>query len=191
MLTPLSPSPPPLLTSYATASRLRDELKALDARSASAANTAARAAEFAAAASPPAFRLGQRVTHVRAGYRAAIVGWDATCMETPVWRAGAAITPEEAAGPFYHVLIDVRDWAAGEGGDSEDAPPPLAYVPEGRLAAPAPPATWAEAHPLPDGDLDHPFAYLLFLGRDARGDLIPSRALRERFGAERRDVGPA
>ena len=176
--------------SYATASRLRDDLQALEAKATSAQNNAARAAEFAAASSPPAFRLGQRVTHVRLGYRAAVAGWDAACMESPDWRAAAGVTPEEAAGPFYHVLIDVRDapWSEAAG---DDGPPAVAYLPESRLAAPAPPDTWADLHPLPEGGLDHPFAYLLFLGPDARGDLIPSRALRERFGAERRDVGPA
>ena len=54
----------------------------------------------------------------------------------------------------------------------------------------------SSAPPLPRGvppppPVEHPYTYLLFLGPDARGDLIPSRALRERFGAERRDVGPA
>lgn len=110
-------------------------------------------------------------------------------MESPAWRAAARITPEEAAAPFYHVLIDARDWNGSD--EEEGGPPPLAYVPEGRLATPALPDTWAALHPLPEGDLDHPFSYLLFLGPDACGDLVPSRALRERFGAERRDVGPA
>jgi hypothetical protein len=185
--------------SYAAASRLRDELQALEDKAASLQNTLARAAEFDASR-PPTFRLGQRVTHERLGWRGCVVGWDAACMEGADWQARALVSPEEAAGPCYHVLIDVRDFEAlgmggpDEGGDEEDGdggPPPVAYVPEGRLTAPALPDTWESAHPSPEGSLDHPFAYLLFLGPDARGDMIPSRALRERYGAERRDVGPA
>jgi len=170
-------------------------LKALEDKAAAVQNTAARAAEFAEGPKTPAFKLGQRVVHERVGWRGCVVGWDPVCLESPAWKASALVSEEEASSTCYHVLIDTRDFEAlGLGADEEGeevGPPPLAYVPEGRLSAPSPPDTWSSLHPPPEGALDHPFAYLLFLGPDARGDMIPSRALRERFGVERRDVGPA
>jgi uncharacterized membrane protein YgcG len=36
--------------------------------------------------------------------------------------------------------------------------------------------------------LQHPYSYVLFLGQDARGDMIPCRQLRDKYGARRRDV---
>ncbi len=39
-----------------------------------------------------------------------------------------------------------------------------------------------------DGPLMHPWADQLFYGKDARGDLVPTQRLRDRFSQERRDV---
>jgi hypothetical protein len=36
--------------------------------------------------------------------------------------------------------------------------------------------------------LQHPYSYVLFLGQDARGDMIPCRQLRDKYGARRQDV---
>lgn len=36
--------------------------------------------------------------------------------------------------------------------------------------------------------LQHPYSYVLFLGQDARGDMVPCRQLRDKYGARRRDV---
>jgi hypothetical protein len=36
--------------------------------------------------------------------------------------------------------------------------------------------------------LQHPYTYVLFLGQDARGDMVPCRQLRDKYGARRRDV---
>jgi hypothetical protein len=36
--------------------------------------------------------------------------------------------------------------------------------------------------------LQHPYSYVLFLGQDARGDMLPCRQLRDKYGARRRDV---
>ena len=37
-------------------------------------------------------------------------------------------------------------------------------------------------------ELQHPYSYVLFLGTDARGDFVPCRQLRDKYGAPRRDV---
>lgn len=41
-----------------------------------------------------------------------------------------------------------------------------------------------------DDPFSHPYSYLLFLGADYDGDLLPSRPMREKYSAARRDVGP-
>ena len=38
--------------------------------------------------------------------------------------------------------------------------------------------------------LQHPFIYLLFSGMGADGSYVPTRALRERYDVERRDIYP-
>lgn len=84
---------------------------------------------------------------------------------------------------------DWGDWTLGT--ESEFNSPPVAYVPEDWLTSPElQPGgkCWLEAYgPQP---LLHPYAGYLFLGQDARGDLLPCRALRNQFGAQRRDVYP-
>lgn len=50
------------------------------------------------------------------------------------------------------------------------------------------PSCWLLEHG-PD-NFQHPYAYLLFLGTDERGNLIPARTLRERYGQARADVFP-
>lgn len=162
--------------------------------------------------------------HSELGYRGAIAGWDACCLETPEWQAAAGISSSSSSGseseedatafqPFYHVLVDARDWEGPEGS------PPLLYVPQSRLSWPAREGansddecwlTWPEvelalqrrkassgssnASFLYEGvdacELLHPYSYLLFLGTDERGDMIPTKALRERYGAPRVDVYP-
>jgi hypothetical protein len=39
-----------------------------------------------------------------------------------------------------------------------------------------------------DKTFRHPYTYLMFLGTDARGNLLPTRALRDKYCVERRDV---
>lgn len=50
------------------------------------------------------------------------------------------------------------------------------------------PRTWLAEHGA--AALQHPMRDALFLGVDERGDLIPTRALREKFRQERQDVFP-
>jgi hemimethylated DNA binding protein len=200
--------------SYASASKLRDRIKGVEERLAAAAGAAALRAERSGA--PPRLRLGARVLHSELGYRGAVAGWDACCLETPEWQRGARIgsgggaeTSADPFQPFYHVLVDARDWRGPE--DS----PPLAYVPQSRLAWPEDPECWStwgrldggeesgekrdhSDTPLPlfaslgadERELLHPYSYLLFLGADERGDMIPTKALRERYSQPRVDVYP-
>lgn len=69
---------------------------------------------------------------------------------------------------------------------------PLAYVPQETLYAPAEDGTtWLQKYD--GGELEafsHPYEYLLFLGRDSSGDLIPVQELRNVYGVPRKDVYP-
>lgn len=116
------------------------------------------------------------------------LSYDPACLETPAWQAAADTTT--AGGPwqpFYSVLVDARDWPP-RGAPLDPAappPPPLTYVPQSKLHVPTPEANRAQGQ-----GFDHPYAYLLFLGTDENGDLIPTAALRDRYGAPRIDVFP-
>ena len=148
-----------------------------------------------------------------------MAGWDACCLETPEWQREAGIggnsresstsSSADPFQPFYHVLVDARDWKGPEGS------PPLAYVPQSRLVWPEDPECWSTWSSLDDREensdesdpnapslsqfaslgadereLLHPYSYLLFLGADERGDMIPTKALRERYSQPRVDVFP-
>lgn len=65
---------------------------------------------------------------------------------------------------------------------------PVAYVAEELLSAPELPVTWRQTYGA-EG-MHHPYLYLLFLGFDNNGDLIPVRVLRDLYGQKRKDVGP-
>lgn len=152
--------------------------------------------------------------HSELGYRGAVAGWDACCLETPEWQREAGVgaaasgsgssTAADPFQPFYHVLVDARDWRGPE--DS----PPLAYVPQSRLVWPDDPECWSTWSKLDERgekksgesgrnasslgaderELLHPYSYLLFLGVDERGGMIPTKALRERYSQPRVDVFP-
>ena len=65
-----------------------------------------------------------------------------------------------------------------------------------RAADVHPRATGVTSEPAPrahggyERELLHPYSYLLFLGADERGDMIPTKALRERYSQPRVDVYP-
>lgn len=112
--------------------------------------------------------------------------------------------------PFYQVLVDVRD---GHGEEWQEVGP-IAYVAQELLQAPevgpvivlgprkaaikakkwgadwaaGGQTSWVEEHG--EDRFSNPFTSSLFLGQDERGDLLPSRMLREKFSQERRDVFP-
>ena len=58
--------------------------------------------------------------------------WDSECCENEKWKASADVSSLELGEkqPFYHVLVDSRDWPA----DSSDVP--VAYVAHEKLYAP-------------------------------------------------------
>lgn len=64
----------------------------------------------------------------------------------------------------------------------------MAYLPEELLDAPAEPQTWTGM--FGRDPLQHPYMYLLFLGQDNDGNMIPCKALREKYSQARRDVPP-
>ncbi|KAG1670018.1 hypothetical protein FOA52_011174 [Chlamydomonas sp. UWO 241] len=134
--------------------------------------------------SVPRLRLGQRVLHATQGFRALVVGFDLQCCESDVWVAAAGVEGK-VQQPFYHVLVDERDWSM----DMDTGMPPVAYVAEELLTCPeigSPPLSWVEAHG--DDAFEHAFSSVLFLGADGRGDYIPCRHLRNKFNVQRRDV---
>lgn len=138
--------------------------------------------------------------------------WDNGCCEDDDWRVAAEFRSLEYGDlqPFYHLLVDVRDWPL------DASTPPVAYVPQERLLAPQVclasvfrlrlhrqssvafknwacpclqwPSTWASEK---GADLfDHPMKTVLFLGEDDNGDLIATRALRDKHGQSRQDIFP-
>eukprot|EP00887_Chlorella_sp_A99_P007314 scaffold2.g7314.t1 len=167
---------------YAAAAQLRDRLRPLE-EAAEAAAAAAAAASCSSLGREPALSLGEMVVHTTKGYRGVVCGWDVSCCEGAEWQARAGVDALErgAAQPFYHVLVDTRDWP------EDPDQPPVAYVPEERLTAGSAANFLAES-PLVDGHFEHPFSYLLFLGADGQGNLLPCRQLRDKYAAPRRDV---
>jgi hemimethylated DNA binding protein len=73
--------------------------------------TAAPAAVAPSKPSEVVFSVGQVFRHRTYGYKAVIIGWDATCKASPEWVAstGTARLPRGTNQPFYHCLVDVRD----------------------------------------------------------------------------------
>jgi hemimethylated DNA binding protein len=168
---------------YAEAAALRDELAALEA----AADAAALPCPLAA----PRFALGEMVVHSSKGYRGVVAGWDLSCCEGEAWRAAAGVDALRA-GPdqvFYHVLVDAADWPArGFAGGDDDAAP-VAYVAEELLAA-ASLADFDSPEPLAGSGFEHPYSYLMFLGSDGHGNMVPSSQLRDKYCVQRKDVYP-
>ncbi|KAK9846385.1 hypothetical protein WJX81_002720 [Elliptochloris bilobata] len=162
---------------YAEAAELREKLREAKERTEEALGRRSMQAE---AVMPRRLRLGQRITHAVHGYRGVICGWDEACCEGEDWRAAAGVVGAETQ-PFYHVLVDLADW------DLADTLPPVTYVAQDRLVAPVP-RTWLAEHG--PAVLQNPMRDALFLGVDERGDLIPTRALRDKFRQERQDVFP-
>jgi hemimethylated DNA binding protein len=90
----------------------------------------------------PVFALGQRVVHKLFGYRGVVVGWDNMCCESKEWIAasGADRLAGGLAQPFYHLLVDGRDW------QWDPTDPPVAYAAQEMLTAPSVEdgASWVE-----------------------------------------------
>ncbi|KAK9808147.1 hypothetical protein WJX73_001973 [Symbiochloris irregularis] len=166
---------------YAEATRLRDAVKGVQDRREDAAGRLTRTRDDLNRQRK--YKLGQRVLHATLGYRGLICGWDAACVEQEEWQrdADTASLREGEKQPFYHVLVDARDW-------HKRWEPGLTYVPQERLEAPEEPKTWITEHG--DDEFEHAFLLQLFLGCDERGDLLPTRALREKYLQPRMDIQP-
>lgn len=50
------------------------------------------------------------------------------------------------------------------------------------------PQTWPEEYGY--DSFDHVYLYTLFLGQDARGNMLPVRQLRDRYSQQRQDIYP-
>jgi len=164
---------------YAEAARIRDELAKLE-EGASALQATVEAERWDTA--QPLYEIGQRFVHASKGYQGVIVGWDRTCCEDDEWRKRAEVSrlARRENQPFYHVLVDQKTarWSGDDRG-------PVAYVAEELVKVPKG-KSWSEVHG--SEEVAHPFIYLLFFGMDAQGCYIPTTALRESYGQERRDV---
>lgn len=162
---------------YDEAARLRDKLTAIE-ESSEEANMPCPVAE-------PAFSLGQMIVHTTKGYRGVVCGWDLACCENDAWKTNASIGSLKGGEEqvFYHVLVDVGDWPL------EDELAPVAYVAE-ELLDEASMADFESDEPLVNSSFQHPYSYLMFLGSDGHGNLIPARQLREKYCIERKDVHP-
>ncbi|KAL4517713.1 hypothetical protein Ndes2526B_g02115 [Nannochloris sp. 'desiccata'] len=161
---------------YSDAATLRDELAALEERAAEA--------EMPCPTTEPRFSLGQMTVHNGKGYRGIICGWDLACCESPEWQEAAGIENlrNGTEQVFYHVLVDVSDWPE----DYEE--PPVAYVAEELLAA-ASLVDFGSPDPLAStSDFEHPYSYLMFLGSDGHGNMIPCRQLRDKYCVARKDI---
>ncbi|KAI7838253.1 hypothetical protein COHA_007942 [Chlorella ohadii] len=164
---------------YDEAAALRDRLREVEAAAAEAADAAA---QYLCPVEEPKFALGEMILHSSKGYRGVVCGWDLACCESEEWQAAAGVSSLQLGMDqvFYHVLVDARDWPPG--GDH----PPVAYVAEELLTGGSSVDFAAEA-PL-DGSFEHPYSYLLFLGADGQGNMVPCRQLRDKYCVERRDV---
>ena len=165
---------------YSEAADLRDKLRKLEERVAEANATIG---EWGV--SGYGLEVGQCVQHSD-GWRGVVCGRDPSCCEDEAW-FGANVGGSSKLGPnqpYYHVLVDINDVPMGGTSTEQEM---VAYVPEDCLTVPVPPATWRSSYG-EDDIIQHPFVYLLFYGKDGEGNYVPTKALRNRFKLDRRDV---
>ena len=160
---------------YSDAAALRDELSILEERAAEA--------ELPCPVSEPRFSLGQMVVHTTKGYRGVVCGWDFACCESPEWQTVAGVDSLRNGSDqvFYHILVDNGDWPE----DYDE--PPVAYVAEELLDAVSI-ADFGSPEPLASTSFQHPYSYLMFLGSDGHGNMLPCRQLRDKYCVARKDV---
>ena len=163
---------------YSYAAQLRDELAAIEEHSAEA--------NMPCPVVDPQFSLGEMIIHNSKGYRGVICGWDLACCEDDAWKIqnNAGALKHGTDQVFYHVLVNIGDWPI------DDDLAPVAYVPEEALDSVAL-ADFDSEEPLVNAQFQHPYSYLMFLGTDGHGNMIPCKQLREKYCVERRDVYPS
>ena len=165
---------------YAVAAELRDQLAALEEQSAEA--------NMLCPVSEPEFALGQMIVHSTKGYRGVICGWDFCCCEDDVWKrtTNAGMLRNGTDQVFYHILVDVADWPIDLDNMGDELDAPVAYVAE-ELLDKITLADFDSDEPIVNTPFQHPYSYLMFLGTDGGGNMIPCRQLRERYDVERCD----
>ena len=161
---------------YALAASLRDSLAEIEEQSAEA--------NMPCPVGEPDLALGQMIIHNTKGYRGVVCGWDFACCEGDVWkRESSASTLKSGTDQvFYHILVDIADWPI-----DDDEIAPVAYVAE-ELLDKVTLADFDSDEPLVNTPFQHPYSYLMFLGTDGHGNLIPCRQLREKYCVDRKDV---
>ncbi|KAL6764350.1 hypothetical protein V8C86DRAFT_2474337 [Haematococcus lacustris] len=154
---------------YKEAARCRDLLSKLES---SAKQVQALAAEYTGGSTfKPRLRLGQRIVHRVHGYRGVVVGWDAQCCEAEDWVEANGGAGVNQAQPFYHVLVDQRDW------EFDAYQPPVAYVAEELCWTPE------DGGPPPAAMPRHPNAPGPFLSAGVAGSPVPTTASSAAAGA--------
>lgn len=163
---------------YATAAELRDQLAILEEQSAEA--------NMLCPVGEPEFGLGQMIVHGTKGYRGVICGWDFCCCEDDVWKRtnNAGSLQNGTDQVFYHILVDVADWPMDLDSMGDELDAPVAYVAE-ELLDKITLADFDSDEPIVNTPFQHPYSYLMFLGTNGGGNMIPCRQLRERYDAER------
>eukprot|EP01026_Neomeris_dumetosa_P029319 TRINITY_DN2376_c0_g1_i5.p1 TRINITY_DN2376_c0_g1~~TRINITY_DN2376_c0_g1_i5.p1 ORF type:complete len:256 (-),score=46.72 TRINITY_DN2376_c0_g1_i5:145-912(-) len=168
---------------YQEAARLRDEIQQLNQKKSADSDKQALDAEWGCVSSPPRYRLGQRVLWKRqnqgaSDMRGLVVGWDTQCCESEEWSQQNGVKNLKAGScqPFYHLLVDNRDWEI----DNPEVPP-VAYAPEETLWSPEDEedAEWGDEF---ETEFKHPYVYNLFYGKDHNGDMVPIFPLKTKFG---------
>ena len=169
---------------YEDAATKRDMLQVVQAKAGKAKATLGEWGVGEGAAVSYRYAVGQCVAHAD-GWTGVVCGMDASCCEGEGWREahGAGFAERGENQPFYHVLPDVAECPLIVDGNQCY----VAYVAEERLSAPEPPATWVEVHGR-DKVVAHPFLDRLFYGADGEGNWVPSKALRNKYKLDRKDV---
>lgn len=157
---------------YAEAAAIRDKLQAVEKDSLVAALSAQAASSRG---KNVLYRLGQRIVHKEERWTGIICGWDPCCCESADWMAGRAAVNDLSNGgqqPFYQVLVDAEATGLYD----------VAYLPQERLLPYEDMVSESDEEP---AEIKHPYTYLLFFGMDKKGNYIPTRALREKYKAQR------
>ena len=165
---------------YSEAATLRDQLRKLEEKV-----TAANATIGEWGVGGYGLEVGQCVLH-RDGWRGVVCGRDPSCCEDEAWFS-TNVASDSNLGPnqpYYHILADVKDVPLDVGATEQEM---ILYVPEDCVTVPEPPETWRSTYG-EDDVIQHPFVYLLFYGKDGEGNYVPTKALRNRFKLDRRDV---
>eukprot|EP01023_Acetabularia_acetabulum_P000188 TRINITY_DN10083_c0_g1_i10.p3 TRINITY_DN10083_c0_g1~~TRINITY_DN10083_c0_g1_i10.p3 ORF type:complete len:348 (+),score=48.51 TRINITY_DN10083_c0_g1_i10:115-1158(+) len=178
---------------YEDAAKLRDDIQQLGNTQNRESDKVALNAEWECVASPPKYKLGQRVCKSKGDtrspkhcHKAVIVGWDRQCCESEEWAKQNKVSDLKAGccQPFYHLLIDSGDWKI-----NSPEIPPVAYVPEELLWSLEDTdfESWESYFGAELPKFEHPYSYNLFYGQDHNQDMVPIFPLKSKFGEQIED----